>query len=1242
MGVVYRAQHSGTGARVALKTVHVPRAALLQSIRREIHALLRLSHPGVVRVLDAGLDDELPWYAMELLEGPDLGEAWRARLGGQRPRVLPDAALRELLGIVRRLCEALAYLHGEGIVHRDLKPGNVFVLAGDRPVLVDFGLASRLVGASGREALQAVAEAGGTLGYMAPEQGRGQLVDARADLYSLGCMLYELLAGRPPFVGDNPVQVLWQHFEQEARPLSELVEGVPGEIEDLVLRLLAKDPRERIGHADDVAAALAALGAQDGSSGAGLRPRPYLYRSGFVGRRQVMERLRRRLEALQQGSGGLVLLGGESGAGKTRLAVELGREAARLKLQVFAGECLAGEAPALASLRGTLRIAADHCREAGRDETQRVLGPWVRLLARYEPLLATLPGVADLPEPAELPGSAGRLRLFFTLTGALVALGQGKPVLLLLDDLQWADELTISFLDFLQRGRRVEALPLLVVGTYRSEHRSEELQGLLGRCSPSQIVMLEPLDEQAVAEMAGEMLGMDRPPALFGRILASRSEGNPFFVSEYLHAAVAEALLYRDESGHWQAAEPAAVRTAEEAYASLPLPRSIRELVERRLEGLPAGSRALVEAAAVVGRQAPIELLQRMLGTRHTELFEASSETLRWHILEEIEPDPAQRTSALRFRHDQLREVALERLAPERKAALHRAAAEAMEQIETVVRDERLAELAQHWEAAGEPVRARSRYLTAAQRARGRNLHGEAVRLYRAYLRLVDMPDADSLQARCDLIDSLDHFGATAGELLEEQTRALDEARLLGDRRSEGRCLKLMARLYNLSGRMDEADTFFEKALAVARETGDRLLEGATLDNYASLRRSQGRMGEAWDLYSQALQIHRELLNRVFEGATVGNLAALLHTQGRMDEARPLYEEALDLHRETGSRRWEGHVLTNLGLLHKQQGRMAEAQTLYEQALANHQQIGDGGASFVLSCLADLHGRQGRLDQARGLYEKVLELSREFGDPCFEGRTLYNLGDVHQALGQPEEARVLYEQALELHRSVADRPFEGFTLAGMASLHFEQGRLEEADQVYGEAIERLHAVNNRSKEGEVLGQHALVRLAQGNVAEARTLCGQALALARETSEPLNEALALVSAARMERLGGGELEEASRLAREALARMRAIGERLELGPCLCEAGHAELALGRSAKRCLAEARRLVEELELGPRSARMRAVETLAHAQEAFEASRPLLRGQCPEDVPPALRSLHEGDAQPEGVASPRSGEARAP
>ena len=325
MGVVYRARHETTGALVALKTVKVPEAAMLRGIRREIHALRRIQHPGVVRVLAEGVHEGLPWYAMELLEGitlrryidtlwkrdqaatevatqavsapmPDEATGVDATFRAYRPpapeqrRAAAQERLGEVLTLTRRLCSSLAFLHGEGLVHRDLKPENIVLRPDGTPVLVDFGLAANFGGPIGRESLDVSGSMEGSYVYMAPEQIKGGLVDARSDLYSLGCILHELVVGQPPFPGAG-WDVLRRHLRDTPHALSEWVTGVAPELDALVTRMLAKVPRERTGYAADVGAVLAQLGA-DGLQvdGVGV-PRPYLYRPGFVGQHELLAAL---------------------------------------------------------------------------------------------------------------------------------------------------------------------------------------------------------------------------------------------------------------------------------------------------------------------------------------------------------------------------------------------------------------------------------------------------------------------------------------------------------------------------------------------------------------------------------------------------------------------------------------------------------------------------------------------------------------------------------------------------------------------------------------------------------------------------------------------------------------------------------------------------------------------------------------------------------------------------------------
>jgi hypothetical protein len=255
------------------------------------------------------------------------------------------------------------------------------------PVLMDFGLAWRAQGSEGREVLEAVAGRAGTVGYMAPEQINGDMVDARTDLYALGCILYEAVTGELPFVGSTE-EILNKHLYFPPIPPSSITPDVPPNLETLILRLLAKRPRDRLGHADDVAAELGRLGAQGWSFPEEAPPRSYLYRPNVSGRDEVIGRLSQGLDGAKLGAGGMVLLTGESGIGKTAVAAEITRTAGHKGFRVITGAWVAvgvaeADSPSgFGAQRGAplhqfarmLQAIADRRTARGADETERLLG----------------------------------------------------------------------------------------------------------------------------------------------------------------------------------------------------------------------------------------------------------------------------------------------------------------------------------------------------------------------------------------------------------------------------------------------------------------------------------------------------------------------------------------------------------------------------------------------------------------------------------------------------------------------------------------------------------------------------------------------------------------------------------------------------------------------------------------------------------------------------------------------------
>jgi serine/threonine-protein kinase len=246
MGVLYRGHDPKLERDVAVKMMHVDFTGddtARERFQREARAVARLQHRNVVTIHELGDLDGTPYIVMEFLSGQDLEHILKSTTS-----TLP---LVKKLDIGIQLCEGLGYAHDQGIVHRDIKPGNVRVLEDGTVKILDFGIA--------KFAMSSVTQSGtvmGTPSYMAPEQIMGQPVDGRADLFSTGVLLYELLAGKKPFVGDSPTSVVYQIMHGEATSIRELVPDLPDALAEVVSRALEKDPAQRYAKASELASDL--------------------------------------------------------------------------------------------------------------------------------------------------------------------------------------------------------------------------------------------------------------------------------------------------------------------------------------------------------------------------------------------------------------------------------------------------------------------------------------------------------------------------------------------------------------------------------------------------------------------------------------------------------------------------------------------------------------------------------------------------------------------------------------------------------------------------------------------------------------------------------------------------------------------------------------------------------------------------------------------------------------------------
>ncbi|MFC1853310.1 tetratricopeptide repeat protein, partial [candidate division CSSED10-310 bacterium] len=866
------------------------------------------------------------------------------------------------------------------------------------------------------------------------------------------------------------------------------------------------------------------------------------------------------------------------------------------------------------------------------------------------------------PEPQELPVDAAQFRLFNYLFETLKIISQEAPLILILDDLQWADELAFGFFEFVLRADLLEQLQILFVGTYRSEAVRGDLINLTAHPKVMKID-LSRLSEDEITIIVSDMLAMSPPPCIFCRYITRHSEGNPLFIAEYLRAAVADGLLKRDEQGIWQVdIEAEDVISTEERYEALAMPASLQGLIKRRLAVLSAEARALLKAAAVVGREAELSLINDITAIDDLTFQEALEELLQRQIFEIYSKD------TVRFLHEKIREVTLSQLDIEDKQRLHGAAALGIEKLFSTQRELYWAVLGRHWQKAGELKRARACYLAAAKQAVTQYDHEQSEQFYSAYLNLTAVPSPESVKARNEFGSKVLRHRGSLQQAREQHEQAVIESRQLENMALQIESLGLLAATHNSTGQMESASQLYEQALNMARTWGDRLLEAKMLGGQANVHFNQGSLAEAHQLFKQAIAIAQEFDEPALMSNLVRSMAVVYDTRGNLLQARQMYEQDLELCRKIGDRYGEVRTLSNLTALEKIRGH-AETLDLFKQALELAREIGDRIYEInILANLANYHQNQCHYDQAQRLNEQALTLTREIGNKRNEGRILSNLAGIYGNKHQHREARELFEQALSIMRDIGDRMFQGTTLGNLGILNELMGCFDVAEQQFDQALASAREVGNRRYESiwllklanlyqkqhkkdaapfynealdiarevgdprleaSLLNHLASFHLNLGHVEKARHLCEQALSIVRKVDDKGTESLILLEVATIELITTPFVEQARAHVQEALViqdNLKVLKDKIF---SYCLLGHCALAQAESAQPYLDKVKTICDELSITTSSDVNKVVSKLKRAFEVFlkDEHHQLFRGRLIQDIPPDLRHYLEETGQ---------------
>ncbi|HEY5947304.1 MAG TPA: protein kinase [Kofleriaceae bacterium] len=738
-GVVHEVIDRERGEHMAMKTLARVEADALRRFKQEFRAIADVSHENLVRLHELLFLDGQWSFTMELLDGVQLLEwVWKdgdvvsataATLAaapahevkaGRTANGPPNVDLHRLRDAARQTARGIAALHAERLVHRDLKPSNVLVQKDGRVVIVDFGIA-REFGEGLTSATNALV---GTPAYMAPEQGTDAEIGPPADWYAFGIMLFEALTGRLPFLG-TAIQVLTDKQRFEAVRVREIAPDAPEDLDALVADLLRKDPLRRPGTAD----ILRRLGDSVGVK----RTTPTTPgKTTIVGRDKELAALEAALARAREGDGAIAILRGRSGMGKTALVRRFVEVAgSRAPIIFLEGRCYERESLPYKGFDGIIDALAREVLRMPKVQAAMLTPRDAAALARVFPVLSRIESIDSAPRrglDAAAPHEI-RARAFTALRELLSRLADRSPVVVFIDDLQWADTDTVALLGEITSPP--DAPSILTIIGHRTEgaESSAMLAALVDRSARPHIAAVEPidvgpLDNDAAVALARELLRTDQVE-ITGQI-AAEAGGSPFFIGEICR---------------WVQSEPRRVDAIR-----------IDRVVEERVRELDEDARAVLALVAVAGR--PVTRMVLMSAAElDAEVATRAIGTLRLHHLVRLAGP-----NGVECFHDRIREAVSGMLDEAQLRDRHARLARAL--IATGVADpDRLFD---HFRGAGDVTRASEAAEAAAATAQGVFAFDRVAELLRYVIDALpsDSPRRDALLR--GLADALSSCGRCA------------------------------------------------------------------------------------------------------------------------------------------------------------------------------------------------------------------------------------------------------------------------------------------------------------------------------------------------------------------------------------------------------------------------------------------------------------------------------------------------
>lgn len=1074
MGVVYKGFDTILHRDVAIKVMHNhllddPKHA--DRFLNEARAAARLTHPNIVTIYEISESESGRYIAMEYVHGTPL-------MAMLKEENIPDT--KKIVKIVSQILDGVHVAHEMGILHRDIKPDNILVTSDEVVKILDFGIAK----ITAKPGLTVAGDVLGTVEYMAQEQMLGEELDARCDIYSVGVVLYQLLTHRLPFTGDNPVAMLYKQLNENPVPPSHYNSEVNPKLDQVVLSAICSKEKRWKTAKEFSDALLDSITVKQAENHAEADP---LYdteveavtesthiddydklNSVFVGRKKELTKLISLYNKASKAHGQTAIIMGEAGIGKSTLAEQLRRYVKQNKGWVLYGASLYQEGmdaymPYIDALREFFSSESYELPDKERQEIKTLVREKIPLLMEFAERFTTSFGNQNTLETTT--DVSKRINLIEGIYLFVSLISTIRPVVLVIDDMQWADESSLRLFHYIARHMNNDRI--LMVGISRTDRFDLQKDGKPGKLIDTlarmrreelfQEILLSRLNLKNCEELIDKALGRTVFSEEFYERLFRETNGNPFFALETLKLLRDNGSIYL-ENGEW--------RLAQNGF-NLDVPDRVEDVFMRQISGLGDEEHEVLQVASVIGYKFDISILAALVEMRKIKLLK---------MFQRIEKELTIITSTengYQFEHPMLRELLYNEIPTALRKEYHLMTAEEFERIYDGDFGALVGEVAQHYRLAENYSRAIPLLYKAGSRAFKISAYREASLLLEDLMKTVEQSKA-ALPEAIPQTDVFLKMGICYEEIgqweagVQSYEKLLEISEIENYHQGKVDALRRMGRIFDKQGRWNEALACYEECLAIAEENSIENVKSRVYNNIGIIYMQKGEFDEASKYFEKTIDSVDNAMGLYDKAHALTNIGAIANMRSDYDAAQESYLSALEIYKKKGDQVFEARVYHNIAMTYSDQKNWTKSIETFEKCL---QLLDDAQDKHLLATtyvnMGKAYARQNDPTNAKKYNDKAYKIFKNIDDYLGLAEAYYVYGLIYAAADKPAKAEKYFLKGIKMNEE--KEFFEGLAESSMGYAGFLQnnGDQEKSLEYYQKSQDSFEEMGLEIKVQEV-------------------------------------------------------------------------------------------------------------------------------------------------------------------------------